>query len=631
MQGLITAAIIPDCMAVEEQEVITERLSRMMSQENVVVLKYGPDLAAELNGLAAGKHQFDSILIDATIASYMFPTEIFVDAARLANTMLEVQGAIVFLKSDKAVAIVRESLMGSLSLHIFENYSELFDYSASLARQVQTALGREGSMIEESTDLAQQVLMSCVPVLTISGIKLKGGIDVPKKSNSVLAAIDNYTPVSTIIQRVQGRLSNEEVMEELKALEQSKAIYPMLAKIPFLVNCFRSQTPFNLKEYFTAAKLLTNDQLDDLTVELQSMPTKDRLTIGALAVKKGILSSRQLEIALQDQAFYGQSGDAEEIKIAKPTGEESQVQSLVGHLGTTDPSNLLQNLATNRETGVLSVEYKDLQFRAQFEMGRITHAKVSKVCGNNAIIEFCSAWKEGVFVFIQRTPPPDLAKESCKVTKPLDKLLLDAALAKDNMEVVLKKLPKSIDSVLEQRPDERNLFDLAEFVDPQENKPLSDAEIKLMKRIWSELEGLTSLATSLRYMGDVTTAELARAVDLLLHYELICVPKTNLSTPLDKFQQLIRMVGAHIGSDLSVAFLRLALRDSIGYSGRARVFAMTERGDIGVDIASARSAGTSLTALQQDLENWQVKYIEYVSQEIERDVLLTIIREIHQA
>lgn len=618
----------------QQHEVITERLSRMMSQENVVVLKYGPDLLTELTGLSSGKHLFDAVLIDATACGYLFTAELLIEAGRLANNLLEVQGALVFLKTDKAVAVVRDTLMGSLSLHIFDNHAELFDYSAPLARHVQSALGKASGIVEESTDLAQQVLMSTVPVLTPIGIKLKGSIDAPKRRNAVIAAVDNYTPLSTINHRItsQGKMSTEDLMQELKALEQSRAIFPIFNKVPFLVNCFRNQTPFSLKDYLLASRLVTQDQIDEMLFELQSTPVKERVTIGPLAVKKQFINTRQLEIALQDQAFYGQSGDSDEIKLVKTSGEESQVQSLVGHLGTTDPSNLLQNLATNRETGVLSVEYKDMQFRAQFEIGKLTHAKVGKVGGNLSVIEFASAWKEGIFVFIQRNPPPDLAKDSCKVTKPLDKLLLDAALAKDNTDVVLKRLPKGINSILESLPDQKELLE-TQLLDPQEKKPVpvSAAEMTLAQRVWASLDGLTPLSTVIRYMGDITTSEITRAVDLLLHYELAMVPKVDLHGPLDKFQQLVHAVGEKLGGELSSAFLRLALRDSIGYSGRARIFTMGAGGEVGVDLAAARSAQTSLSVVIKDLENWQVKYIEYVSQELDRDLLLALIRDIHQA
>ena len=77
------------------------------------------------------------------------------------------------MKSDRAVALIRDSLIGALSLHVFESHNELFDYSTTLARHVQALLGKQSDLLEQSTDLAHQVLMSTVPVLTPVGIKLK--------------------------------------------------------------------------------------------------------------------------------------------------------------------------------------------------------------------------------------------------------------------------------------------------------------------------------------------------------------------------------------------------------------------------------------------------------------------------
>jgi outer membrane biogenesis lipoprotein LolB len=48
-------------------------------------------------------------------------------------------------------------------------------------------------------------------------------------------------------------------------------------------------------------------------------------------------------------------------------------------------------------------------------------------------------------------------------------------------------------------------------------------------------------------------------------------------------------------------------------------------------MAAARTAGTSLSVVLQDLEDWQVKYIEYATQELDRKVLLGIIKEVHNA
>jgi hypothetical protein len=601
-------------------------------QENIVVLKYGPDVISELGQLSESKRLFDAVIIDAIDYGFLFTAETMIDAARLAKHMLQLQGALIFLKADKAVGFVRQSLMGDLFFLGFESYAELFDYSPTLASHVQVALGKSNDVLDESTDLAQQVLLSTVPVLTDAGIKLKGAIDASNRRNAVLAAIDNFTPVSTIAQRFieKGRMTQTELLQELKGLETAKAIFPIFPKVPFLVNCFRNRAAFSLSDYLVAARLVNRADVDQMQAEMRNTLTDERFTLGPLALKKGFINARQLEITMQDQAFYGQAAERNQLKLVKSTGEEAQVQSLLGHLGTVDPSNLLQNLAQNRESGVLSVEYKDMQFRAMFETGKLTHAKVSKIVGNQAVIEFASSWRAGIFVFMKRTPPADLAKDNCKLTKMLDKLLLDAALATDNMDVALKKLPKALDTVLEKNEDSENLLERGDFEDPQEKYKLDAAEVEIMKRLWNDLDGLATLGNTIKRLQDVPTHKGTRAADLLRHYGLVSLPEMGVHAPLAKFNQMCRKVADKIGVERSIAFLRLSMRDTVGYSVRARMFALGSSGEVGIDMAAARNTGASLSLVIKDVENWQVKYIEYVSQEIDSEILLSIIHEIHQ-
>ena len=99
---------------------------------------------------------------------------------------------------------------------------------------------------------------------------------------------------------------------------------------------------------------------------------------------------------------------------------------------------------------------------------------------------------------------------------------------------------------------------------------------------------------------------------------------------LAKFQKLVIDIKEHIGNERNSAFLRLSFRDVLGYSGRARCFILSPKCEIGVDMSSARRAETSLTQVLSDIENWQVKYIEYVSQDLDRSTLLDIIRGAHE-
>ncbi len=615
--------------AVEDLDERTVRLSDNAIQENILVLPYSGSLLDELSGLSQSKRLFDLLIIDCTQSGYFFTAETFIQGAELAKNVLDVQGVLVFVKSDKAVAMVKESVVGHLSLHVFESLAQVFDYSPSLARHIQATLGVKTDIAENTSDLSEQILLSSIPVLTQFGIKLKAGMESNKRRNLVLAAVDNFTPLNAVLQKLAGKVGLDELLDELHAMEESGAIFPLLARIPFLVHCFRNKLPFKLKDYLVEARLITPDQLDAMIIAMQTKKS-DRLSLGTMCVVKGYISSRQLEVALQDQAFYGQGGETEKVKVLVDQDEQSKVHSLVGHLGNTDPAGLLQSLANNRESGVLSVEFKDMQFRATFEQGKLITAKQAKLKGNRAVIEFVSVWKEGVFVFLERQAPPDLADESCKITRLLDKLLLDSALATDNINALYKRLPKGPDTTLEKLEDTQGLLSSGNLVDPQENTALRPEEIQVLSRVWRELDGLMSVSATIRRMGDLTTSEATTAINRLLHNGLIKIPEADLGAPLEKFQAISIQVGSRIGVDRNNALLRLSLQASQGYSAKARMFQMGSAGEIGVDLSLARIAGVSLSEAVKQLEDWQVSYIEYLSQEIDKNLLREIVSSVYR-
>jgi hypothetical protein len=59
------------------------------------------------------------------------------------------------------------------------------------------------------------------------------------------------------------------------------------------------------------------------------------------------------------------------------------------------------------------------------------------------------------------------------------------------------------------------------------------------------------------------------------------------------------------------------------------LYIIANSGELGIDQAAAQSAHVSLSQVLQDVEDWQVKYIEYVSQEMNANELMTIIQEVH--
>lgn len=596
----------------------------------VTIIKYSEDLLEEINDLLKKNELLDAVLVDASMTGFLFPSEVLLECSKLVPRLIDVGGALIFLSVDGAVAVIRESLSSPPQLRIFSNYRELFDLSTHIRHYVKLALGKDTEFATDRTDLAQQILMSITPVLTDKGIDRKTAIEASSKQNMILSLIDNYSSLASLVERCKERMNEEQVLEILKELEKDKTIYPIFSKVPFLVESFKNQGSFSIQEYFLRCQILTQQQIDALLLELQGMPKRERMTLGALAVKKEWINSRQLEVAMQDQTFYGPSESNDKVKgAAAGTAEEKRVQSLVGHLGSTDPMSLLQNMATNRDTGILSVENRDMQFKCYFEAGKAAYARMGKMHGNDSVVEFASAWRQGIFVFMKRENSEDLDKPTCKLTKALDKLLLDAALAQDNTDVVWKKLPTGIDAVLEKVEARKEKLDGEPLIDPKEKKPLTKNQMELCKRIWSALDGLTHLHRVIKNLQDVTTADAAYCVGILWDYKLVKVPEGDLTTPLERFQLLISSVKEQIGSDRSNAFLRLSFRDTLGYSAGARVFILSNKGEVGIDMVAIRRESSSLTNVLQDLENWQVKYIEYISQELDKQMLLSIIHKIH--
>ena len=613
--------------AQKEEKEITQQLGPR-GQENIVILKYGPQLLDELQGLSEGNHLFEAIIIDNTLSAYLFPAEILVEARKLVDQLLELRGALMFLKADSAIAIVKESLTTAPSFRVFNSYSEIFDFSPQVTKFIKSTLGSEAGFEEEGSDLAQQILMSSTPVLTMEGLDRKTNLSESNKINKVLALVDNHSPLASILMRSKEKMSEDEFLEILREMEKERLIYPVFPKVPFLVKCFKNQSSFTLEDYFKNCKILSAAELDQLQLQLQSTKLKERMDIGPLAVREEMLTARALEIAIEDQAFYGQTDDSKKSASSSATEEEQKVQSLVGHLGSTDPMSLLQNMATNRESGILSVENRDMQFKAHFDQGRPAHARIGKLHGNKAVIEFASAWKNGIFVFIKREPSSDLTKDTCKLTKPLDKLLLDAALAQDNMQVVWKKLPQGADTPLEKVEDQKAKFD-EELKEPREKQPLTDEQKNLAKRVWNALDGLLSVSRVIKFLQDVTTSDAAFVIEVMLEYGLVRVPEGNLNEALEKFQKIALDIKELLGNERNNAYLRLSFRDTLGYSGRARCFILNPKGEVGVDMSAARRAETSLSQVLQDLDNWQVKYIEYVSQDLDRATLLEVIKKAH--
>src|SRR5690242_14418583 len=114
-------------MTVEPIQGTTTLLLSGSAEDSVIGLRFGPELVDELTGLAAAKQIYDVIVIKSEGTDLTFGVDLLMEVAQIACKLLSLQGGIVFATSEKALAVVRETLMGMLSFHAFDNLAELYD------------------------------------------------------------------------------------------------------------------------------------------------------------------------------------------------------------------------------------------------------------------------------------------------------------------------------------------------------------------------------------------------------------------------------------------------------------------------------------------------------------------------
>src|SRR6516165_7088419 len=101
-------------MVIDQAQALTQSPNKAVHQENILVVPYTDDLLDQLARHVDKKHLYDAVLIDASTCGFFFTAECLLEAARLAKQLLELQGTMIFLKTDKAVGISRDTLMGNL-------------------------------------------------------------------------------------------------------------------------------------------------------------------------------------------------------------------------------------------------------------------------------------------------------------------------------------------------------------------------------------------------------------------------------------------------------------------------------------------------------------------------------------
>ncbi|HEY9787137.1 MAG TPA: DUF4388 domain-containing protein, partial [Candidatus Obscuribacterales bacterium] len=475
--------------------------------------------------------------------------------------------------------------------------------------------------------LANHILFTSTPVLTDVGKRAKEGFNLPAPQNWVLQMVDDYSSVEAITRTLESRhhLPPDETLRMLQELEAEQLIYPIFSRIQFLANCYHNRKPFRLGRYMVAAGIVSESQLTELLErqEEEGWGKGQKTFLGLLAVRNGYLNTRELEVLLDDQYLYGgYHRKAESDAPGAARTVETMRDSMIGSLGAIDAHGLLQSLSTAQKTGLLTVENRDKALIVAFTSGKPTHAKMNKLKGYEAITEFVTSWSEGIFVFRDKGTSQEL-DESCALKNTLDKLLLDSALYKDQMNQILAQLPSGRNTILERVWNFETLWNklITRHLKYLDESPVSDNDKQLIISLANLIDGLSTLDEVIKSFDVWPGYMIMKSVHLLIEQRLVNVQQASLFRPLSVFQRIVSELQKTIGRDDNKALLQASLHYVHGDSPAAARFHIDHEGRVSVNLAQVKSSGTPVSAVLLELRRWMEAYLAYCRRQIDPHIV----------
>lgn len=605
---------------------------------------YRETLFAEFDSLCEEGKRFDGLIVDLMQTGFTLPIDTLLQFHVYARRLLKPQGVCLFIKSDGAITLTKDDPGGGLTMNVYDSpfgifarYPMLADYVCATVSGIDRRRLRGGG-----NTLANHILFTSTPVLTARGIHLKNSFELPASHNWLLQLIDDYSTCEAIARLMESRhnVQDDETLRLLQELEADGVIFPIFARVQFLASCYHNRKPFRLGRYMVAAGILTPSQLEEL-LELQQeegMGRTSKTFLGVLAVRKGYMNTRQLEVLLHDQFIYGGyhkvTTDGDDLipsASQKKRSIETMRDAMIGSLGAIDSGGLLQSLSTAKKTGLLTVEHRDKAIVVAFSAGRPTHARLDRLTGYDAVVEFLFGWTEGIFVFRDKATSADLHAEDCKLSQSLDRMLLDAALYQDNSNRIMQGLPGGRNAILERVWNFDELWKqaldkpLAYF----DGKPVSDNDRNDIAKLAKQFDGLTTLEEILKAQSEPTYITLRR-LQVLLESTLVIPQKTSLFRPLTVFQRIAAELQSFLGPQDNRAVLQQSLLYVHGDSAAAQRFHVDFEGRVSVNLSQVKASGTPVSVVLLELRRWMEAYLAHARRQVDArtvdDVVLKVVQ-----
>ena len=589
---------------------------------------YRETLFAEFERLVEASKQFDGLIIDLMQTGFSVPLDELVKFSLYAKRLLKPQGVLLFVKADGAITLTKDDPGGGLTFNVYDSPFGIFARHPMLADYVcATVSGIDRRRLRGGgSTLANHILYTSTPVLTDAGRKAKEGFNLPAPQSWVLQMIDDYSSVEAITRTLEERhhLPADETLRMLQELEAEDIIFPVFSRIQFLSNCYHNRKPFRLGRYMVAAGILSESQLQELLErqEEEGWGKGQKTFLGLLAVRLGFLNTRELEVLLDDQYLYGGYHKKADSEGQAGRNVETMRDSMIGSLGAIDAHGLLQSLSTAQKTGLLTVENRDKALVVSFTNGKPIAAKMNRLRGLEAITEFVTQWTEGIFVFRDKGTSQEL-DETCELKRSLDKLLLDSALYKDQVNQILAQLPTGRNTILERVWNFETLWNKLstkplKYLD---ESPVTDRDKQAIQQLANLIDGLSTLDEVIKSFDLWPGYAIIKSVHLLIEQRLVNVQQASLFRPLSVFQRIVSELQKTIGRDDNKALLQASLHYVHGDSPAASRFHIDHEGRVSVNLAQVKTSGTPVSAVLLELRRWMEAYLAYCRRQIDPHIV----------
>lgn len=606
--------------------------------QTFLTYSYRENLFAQLDRLVEAGKTVDGLIIDLMQTGFSLPLDALAKFAQYAKRLLKPSGVLLFVKADGAITLSKDDSSGGLTLNVYDSPFGIFARHPLLADYVcATVSGIDRRRLRGGgSTLATHILYNSVPVVREEGKVIKGDFSLPAPQNWVLQLVDDYSSVESIVRTLEARnqLPADETLRILQEMESQRFIYPIFARVQFLSNCYHNRKKFRLGRYMVAAGILTENELQEL-LELQQEEgwgKQQKTYLGLLAVRQGYLTTRELEVLLDDQYLYG-GYNVDRMKDSngkeRAVNSDSMRDSMIGSLGAIDTAGLLQSLSTAKKTGLLTVENRDKSCTIAFNLGKPTHAKMNKLVGIDAMTEFLVDWSEGIFVFKDKAVSTEI-DDSCTFTQSLDKILLDSALAQDQVNQILSGLPSGKNTILERVWNFETLWTKAnerplQYID--ETSP-SERDKQNILDLVQLIDGLSTIDEVIRSHESWPGHMIMKAIQLLIDNKLVSIQQASLFRPLTVFQKITAEIQDVIGKEDNRSILEASLHYVHGDSPASNRFNIDHEGRVSVNLSQVKRTGAPVSAVLLELRRWMEAYLAYCRRQSDPAIIDEIVTRI---